>query len=312
MSITRPPSNMESLHHFGNFWYDAAMETNVFTTVLLPLALAVVMLGMGLSLVPEDFQRITRYPKAVAIGTICQVLLLPLLGWLIALAIPMPPEIAIGLIILSVCPGGPSSNLITYLAKGDVALSVTLTALSSIITVFTIPLVTNLALQRFLGQSAAIALPMGKTMVQIFLITLLPTLIGMAIRYQFPRVAQRLEKQMGRLAAGLLALIIVLLMIREGSKLPGFIGQVGLGVLLLNGLATLTGWFAGKLFRLPLAQQICIAIEVGIQNGTLAIAITAGLLNNPDMAVPAAVYSLLMYVTGFGMILYSKRVLQVS
>jgi bile acid:Na+ symporter, BASS family len=104
-----------------------------------------------------------------------------------------------------------------------------------------------------------------------------------------------------------LALIIVLLLIREGSKLPSFLVQVGIGVLLLNILATLAGFWAGKLFRLPLSQQICIAIEVGIQNGTLAIAITAGLLNNPDMAVPAAVYSLLMYVTGFGAILYGRQ-----
>ena len=283
------------------------MHSNLFTAVLLPLALAIVMLGMGLSLVPEDFKRITRYPKAVAVGTVCQVLLLPLIGALITLVVPMQPAIAVGLIVLAVCPGGPSSNLVTYLAKGDVALSVTLTAVSSIITVFTIPLFTNLALQYFLGKSAAIALPIGSTMLQIFLITLLPTAIGMAIRHQFPDTARRLEKQMSRFAVGLLALIIVLLLVREGSKLPGFLVQVGIGVVLLNLLAILAGFLAGKLFRLSLAQQICIAIEVGIQNGTLAITITAGLLNNPDMAVPAAVYSLLMYVTGFGAILYGRQ-----
>jgi bile acid:Na+ symporter, BASS family len=283
------------------------MQSNLFTAVLLPLALAIVMLGMGLSLVPEDFKRITRYPKAVAVGTVCQVLLLPLIGALITLVVPMQPAIAVGLIVLAVCPGGPSSNLVTYLAKGDVALSVTLTAVSSIITVFTIPLFTNLALQYFLGKSAAIALPIGSTMLQIFLITLLPTAIGMAIRHQFPDTARRLEKQMSRFAVGLLALIIVLLLVREGSKLPGFLVQVGIGVVLLNLLAMLAGFLAGKLFRLSLAQQICIAIEVGIQNGTLAITITAGLLNNPDMAVPAAVYSLLMYVTGFGAILYGRQ-----
>jgi BASS family bile acid:Na+ symporter len=283
------------------------MQSNLFTSFLLPLALAIVMLGMGLSLVPEDFKRVTRDPKAVVVGTVCQVLLLPLIGTLITLVVPMQPEIAVGLLVLAVCPGGPSSNLITYLAKGDVALSVTLTAVSSIVTVFTIPLFTNLALQHFLGESAAIALPIGTTTLQIFLITLLPTVIGMAIRYQFPSTARRLERQMSRLAAGLLALVIVLLLVKEGSKLPGFLVQVGVGVLLLNLLATLTGFLAGRVFRLPLAQQICIAIEVGIQNGTLAIAITAGLLNNPDMAVPAAIYSLLMYITGFGAILYGRQ-----
>ena len=283
------------------------MQSNLFTSFLLPLALAIVMLGMGLSLVPEDFKRITRDPKAVVVGTVCQVFLLPLIGTLITLVVPMQPEIAVGLLVLAVCPGGPSSNLMTYLAKGDVALSVTLTAVSSIVTVFTIPLFINLALQYFLGESTEISLPIGTTTLQIFLITLLPTAIGMTIRYQFPGAARRLEKQMSRLAAGLLALVIVLLLVKEGSKLPGFLVQVGVGVLLLNLVATLAGFLAGKVFRLPLAQQICIAIEVGIQNGTLAIAITAGLLKNPDMAVPAAIYSLLMYITGFGAILYGRQ-----
>ncbi len=290
------------------FLSSITMQSNLFTSVLLPLALAIVMLGMGLSLVPDDFRRITRAPKAVAVGTVCQVLLLPLIGALITLVVPMQPAIAVGLIVLAVCPGGPSSNLITYLAQGDVALSVTLTAVSSILTVFTIPIFTNIALQYFLGQSAAIELPIGQTMLQIFLITLLPIAIGMLIRDRFPVTAKRLEQHMGRIAIGLLALIIALLLVREGSKLPGFIVQVGIGVLLLNLAATAVGFLAGKLFGLSLAQQICIAIEVGIQNGTLAIAITAGLLNNPDMAVPAAVYSLLMYVTGFGAILYGRKI----
>ena len=170
------------------------MQSNLFTAVLLPLALAIVMLGMGLSLLPVDFKRITRYPKAVAVGTVCQILLLPLIGALIALVVPMQPEIAVGLIILAVCPGGPSSNLVTYLAKGDVALSVSLTAVSSVITVFTIPLFANLALQYFLGTNTEIALPIGSTMLQIFLITLLPIVVGMAIRQQFPGTARRLEK----------------------------------------------------------------------------------------------------------------------
>lgn len=288
------------------------MQSNLFTAILLPLALAIVMLGMGLSLLPVDFNRITRYPKAVAVGTVCQILLLPLIGALIALVVPMQPEIAVGLIVLTVCPGGPSSNLVTYLARGDVALSVSLTAVSSVITVFTIPLFANIALQYFLGTNAEIALPIGSTMLQIFLITLLPTVIGMAIRQQFPDTARRLEKQMSRLAIGLLALIILLLLASESSRLPGFLAQVGIGVVLLNLLAMLTGFLAGKVFRLSPAQQICIAIEVGIQNGTLAIAITAGLLNNPDMAVPAAVYSLFMYVTGFGAILYGRQASRIS
>ena len=283
------------------------MQSTIFTAVLLPLALAVVMLGMGLSLVAEDFQRITRYPKAVAVCTVCQLVVLPLIGILVALLVPMQPAIAVGLVVLALCPGGPSSNLLTYLARGDVALSVTLTAVSSIVTVLTIPLFTNLALQHFLGTQAAISLPIGSTMLQIFLITLLPTAIGMVIRRRFPHTARRLEQQMSRLSTGLLALIIALLLAREGAKLPGFLTQVGIAVLMLNLLAMLAGFFAGRLFRLPPAQRICLAIEVGLQNGTLAIAITAGLLNSPEMAVSAAVYSLLMYATGSGAIIYGRQ-----
>lgn len=283
------------------------MQSSLFTTILLPLALGIVMLGMGLGLVSEDFGKITRDPKAVLVGTACQIVLLPLIGLLITTLVPMQPEIAAGLMVLAVCPGGPSSNLITYLARGDVALSVALTAVSSLISVVTIPLLANMVLQHFLGTSAAIALPIGRTMLQILLVTLLPVAIGMAIRGQFPESAQRLEQQVSKLAVGLLALIIVLLLVKEGGKLSGFLLQAGVGALLLNLLAASAGFGAGRVLRLPLAQQICIAIEVGIQNGTLAIAITAGLLNNTDMAIPAAVYSLLMYGTGFGAILCGRK-----
>lgn len=273
------------------------MQASFFTAVLLPIGLALVMLGMGLTLVPEDFQRIARYPKAVAVGAIAQLLFLPIIGFIIASVVPMQPEIAVGLMVLALCPGGPSSNLITYFARGDVALSITLTALSSVITVFTIPIFANLTLQHFIGQNAEIALPIAQTMLQIFLITLVPVALGMFIKQRFSYLARRLEKVTNYLAIAFLALIIAILIVREWNRLPAFIAQVGIGVVLLNVISVLLGFWFGKLFKLKFAQRICIAIEVGIQNGTLAIAITAGLLNNPDMAVPAAIYSLFMYFT---------------
>jgi BASS family bile acid:Na+ symporter len=261
---------------------------------------------MGLSLKFEDFQRITKYPKAVSVGLFSQILLLPIIGFVITKIVPMPPAIAVGLMIIAISPGGVSSNMITYLAGGDVALSVTLTVFSSIITIFTIPLLANLALNHFLGQSAAIALPIGTTMGQIFLITIIPTAIGMYIQYKFPKLARSLEKVTSRLAIGFLALIILILVIREWSRLPEFILQAGAGVVLLNIFSMTAGFVISKLLKLSPPQQICVAIEVGIQNGTLAIAITAGMLGNQDMAIPAAIYSLFMYMTGFGAILYGK------
>lgn len=284
------------------------MESNVFTSLILPIALGTMMLGMGLSLLPEDFQRVGKYPKAVVIGLISQLILLPIIGFAIAKIVPMQPAIATGLMIIALCPGGVSSNLVTFLAKGDVALSVTLTALSSLITIFTIPIFTNLASQHFFGQSAAVELPIGTTILQIFVITFLPIAIGMSIRQFAPTLSAKLEKVTSASAAALLGLIILLLIIKEWSRLPNFILQVGVGVLLLNTLSMAAGFYLSKFFNLNPNQQICIAIEVGLQNGTLAIAITAGLLNNPDMAIPAAIYSLLMYVTGFWAIRYGRKV----
>lgn len=283
------------------------MQSNIFTTVLLPLALASVMLGMGLGLVPEDFRRIGRDPKAVMVGLLSQMVLLPLIGALIVWLVPMPPVIAVGLLMVALCPAGPSSNLTTYLAKGDVALAVSLTALSSAITVLTIPVLANLALRTLLGAQTEISLPIGATMLQILLITLVPTASGMALRQRWPATSARLERRVSGLAAGLLVLIVVTLLVQEGEKLPDFIVKAGLGVVLLNGLGTLAGYLAGRLSGLPLPQQITVAIEVGIQNCTLAIAITAGLLKNPEMAVPGALYALWMNGVGLAAVHVGRR-----
>ena len=283
------------------------MQANFFTNILLPIGLGVLMLGMGLGLIVADFQRITRYPKAVLIGLVNQIIILPIIGFIIASLLPLRPEIAVGLMIVAICPGGPSSNVLTYLAKGDVALSVTLTAFSSIITIFTIPFLASLTIQHFMGKSAAISLPIGSTMGQIFLIIVLPMIIGMTIRHYFPLLAKSLEPITNRLAVIFLAVIICLLILKEWERLPLFIAQTGISVIILNTTASLIGFFSGRLFQLTIAQRICIAIEVGIQSGTLAIAITAGLLKNPDLAIPAIVYSLWMYVSAFIAVYYGRK-----
>lgn len=283
------------------------MQSSLLTTVLLPIALAVVMLGMGLGLVPEDFRRILRDPRAVAAGALCQLVALPLLALLLVLLVPLPPLIGVGLILLALCPGGPTSNLITYLARGDVALSVTLTAVNSLITVVTIPVLANLTLRHFLGAEAAVSLPVGDTMLRIGLITLVPTALGMTLRQRLPVTAAALEKQVSRLAVALLALIILAVLIREAANVPGFLLRAGVAVIALNGLGMATGCVCGRLLGLPTGQRTCLAIEVGMQNGTLALAITAGLLASPEMAVPAALYSLWMYITGIGFIVLGRR-----
>jgi bile acid:Na+ symporter, BASS family len=283
------------------------MQDSILTTLVLPIALAMIMLGLGLSLKSDDFLRIFKYPKAVTIGLIGQLVILPIIALAIVKVIPMPPAIAVGLIILALCPCGPSSNMITYLAGGDVALAVTLTVFSSMITVFTIPLFASMAVNSFLGTNAIVSLPVGATMGQIFVITVIPIALGMLIQSRFPEIARRLEKVINKLAVGFLVLIIILLVAKEWSRLPSLIVQAGTGVMLLNILGMAAGFAISKMLNLNIAQQICIAIEVGIQNGTLAIAITAGILKDAEMAIPAAIYSLFMYLTGFAVIAYSKR-----
>jgi bile acid:Na+ symporter, BASS family len=283
------------------------MQDSILTTLVLPIALAMIMLGLGLSLKSDDFFRIFKYPKAVTIGLIGQLVILPIIALAIVKVIPMPPAIAVGLIILALCPCGPSSNMITYLAGGDVALAVTLTVFSSMITVFTIPLFASMAVNSFLGTNAIVSLPIGATMGQIFVITVIPIALGMLIQSRFPELARRLEKVINKLAVGFLVLIIILLVAKEWSRLPSLIVQAGTGVMLLNILGMAAGFAISKMLNLNVAQQICIAIEVGIQNGTLAIAITAGILKDAEMAIPAAIYSLFMYLTGFAVIAYSKR-----
>jgi bile acid:Na+ symporter, BASS family len=161
------------------------MQDSILTTLVLPIALAMIMLGLGLSLKSDDFFRIFKYPKAVTIGLIGQLVILPIIALAIVKVIPMPPAIAVGLIILALCPCGPSSNMITYLAGGDVALAVTLTVFSSMITVFTIPLFASMAVNSFLGTNAIVSLPVGATMGQIFVITVIPIALGMLIQSRF-------------------------------------------------------------------------------------------------------------------------------
>jgi BASS family bile acid:Na+ symporter len=283
------------------------MEQSVLTSVVLPISLGIIMLGMGLSLLPEDFQRVKKYPKAVSVGLICQIVLLPIIGFIIASVVPMQPAIATGLMIVTLCPGGVSSNIITFLAKGDVALSVTLTACSSVITVFTIPIFGNLAYQHFMGESAAIALPIDKTILKIVLMILVPIGLGMIIRLKFPQFALSLEKSTNRVAGGFLALIIILLIIREWESIPNYILQVGIGALALNIIAMSVGFVMSQLLKLDDQQKICITIEVGFQNNTLAFTIAVGILNNIQMGIPAAVYGLFMFMTGFLAICYGRK-----
>lgn len=268
------------------------------STLILAAALFIIMLGMGLSLKVSDFKRIILYPKAIGIGLTNQLVILPLFGLAIASFCTSQPEIAVGIMILAACPGGPTSNLISYMAKGDLALSVSLTALSSLITILTIPFIVSFSLEYFLGANQEITLDIPQMILQIFVIVVIPIAIGMLVRRFNTTFAERMGKPV-RIASGVvLALIIVGLVVKERANFSAYLQQAGIATLALNALTMVTGYFSAKFFKLKKESAISISIESGIQNGTLAITIAVVLLNNTSLAIAPAVYSLLMFVTG--------------
>lgn len=276
------------------------MNAGIVSTALLPLALAIIMFGLGLSLKLSDFKRIFQYPKAIIIGSFTQLVLLPALGFLIAaLLLHSSPELAIGLIILAMCPGGPTSNLLTHLANGDTALCISLTAISSIVKIFTIPVMVNLAIEQYMGTSPGLHLDVLSSIIKIITITIIPASIGMVIKAFFPAFADKAQKPVKVLSAIFLVLVIAAAIAQERKTIVQSFIIAGPAALLLNLSGMLLGYYIPKIFRLPVSQQVTISIETSIQNGTLAIAIASSplMLNNSVMAIPAVVYSLIMFIT---------------
>ena len=288
------------------------MQANVLTEIFLPVALGIIMLGMGLALTLEDFKRVALFPRATFVGLFCQLVLLPLVAFGMLQVLSLPPELAVGVMLLSFCPGGATSNLLSNLARADVALSITLTAISSMVTVFTIPYFVNLSMEYFIGEGKYVELPVLKTMLQIVVITIIPVSIGMLIRWKFPEGARRSEKPVKIASAIFITLVILGAILKEKDNIAGYFVQVGVITLLINVVILAGGYLMGKLFRLSHPQRAAVSIESGIQNGTLAIAIATSslLLNNSQMSIPAAVYSLIMFATGgVAVYLYSRNVM---
>lgn len=282
------------------------MSPDLLKTIFLPLALFVIMFGLGMSLTLGDFRRVIVAPRAKLLGLANQLLLLPVVAFALALVFRLPPELAVGLMLIAACPGGPTSNIITHLSRGDTALSVTLTAVASVITVFTIPLVVGLAMGHFLAEDAAIALPFGRTVLQLFIVTILPITLGMLVHAARPALTAKLAGPMNILSILFLALVILAAVLKE-EELGRQFREAGPAVVTLN-LTTMTlGFLTAAWLGLPTRQRLTISIESGIQNGTLALAIALGILDSTRLAVPAVVYSLFMFATGGLMILTFGR-----
>ena len=273
--------------------------TTIITQIFLPISLAIIMFGMGLTLVVGDFARLFTYPKAVIVGLCNQLIFLPLIGFSIILLFDLSSSMAIGIMILALCPGGPTSNLITQVARGNIGLSVTLTALASLITVFTIPIILSKAITYFTGETGVvIELPIVQTMLQILIITVIPVSIGMVIRKKNEGFALRMERPMRTASTVLFVIIFLLVMIANKDLIVEAMKEVGLATLLLNLSTMALGYITARAFRIKGKSQISITIESGIQNGTLAFVIATTILNNVEMGLPTGAYSIWMFITG--------------
>lgn len=283
------------------------MEESILSSVVLPASLFIIMLGMGLSLETSDFRRVIRMPKAALVGFVNQLVFLPLIGLAICILFNLPPVLAVGLMVLAACPGGVTSNLISHVAKGDLALSISLTAVTSFITVITIPLITSFSLEYFLGANEDISSPVKDIMIQVFGITVLPVSIGMIIRRRSLAFARRMEAPMRVASVVIFIAVVVGLIVKEHAMIADSFASVGLATMSLNIITMTLGFFSARALKLKLPQAITITVETGIQNGTLAIVIALSILGNSEMSIPAAVYSLIMFATGGLIMLFFGR-----
>lgn len=272
------------------------MQASVVTNLLLPLALGVVMLGLGLSLTLADFSRVLALPRAVLVGLSVQSALLPAVAFAIAVGFGLSPELAVGLMLLAASPGGATANIYSHLARGDVALNITLTAANSVICLLTLPLIVNLSLAYFMESGQYVAPPVRKV-VEVALIIVAPVALGMLMRALAPQVSERLAGPVRVSSVLVLVLVIGAALGAEWERLPGYFAAVGLSCLVFNLVSMGAGYLVPLALRLDRRQAIAIAMEIGIHNGTLAVFVALNVLGNAAMSVPAAIYSTIMFVT---------------
>lgn len=277
---------------------------STLTTIGLPVALGIIMLGLGLSLTPRDFTRVAKHPKAVFIALACQLVLLPGICFGLVLAFNLPPVLAVGMMMLAASPGGSTANLYSHLFRGDVALNISLTALNSVIAVVTLPLITNLAIAYFMPGDTTLGLQLSKT-VEVFVIVLGPVVIGMLVRKWKPSFADGMDKPVRIASVVLLIIVIAGAIVSNLEILLENLGQLALITVLFCLISLAVGFFVPRLFRVDRRQAIASSFEIGIHNATLAIVIAQTVLGSLELSLPAAVYGVLMFFValafGFGL-----------
>lgn len=279
-------------------------------TVLLPTALAFIMFSLGLGLQLEDFRRILRQPKALLVGVLCHFVALPLVCWGLLGLWGLGGVFAVGFMILAACPTGTTSNLLTYIARGDVALAVSFTAVASVATIFTLPLVVSWSLQHYLGATHTIALPVASVMGQVFLMLGLPVSLGMLVRHCAPQRAARIEPVATKVATLLFVVIVALAIVKNWALLRDNFSDLAPFALVLNLTMLAFGFAAALLVRLPRRQAVTLGIETAVQNATLALVVASSILQQEAMSIPGAVYGVLMYAGGLAFAFGMRRFIQ--
>ena len=270
------------------------MNDSALISVGLPVALAIIMFGLGLSLTVADFRRVARSPRAVIVAIGLQVLVLPLVAFGLVLAFDVDPLLAVGVMLLAASPGGTTANLFSHLFRGDVALNITLTAVNSVLAAVSIPVITNLAIGYF-DADGDLGLQTGKVL-QVIAIVLVPVALGMFVRQRSHEVAARADRPVRIFSITILVIVAVGALLGERAHLGDYLQQVGL-VTALFCLASLTiGYLGARLMRLDGPQSIATAMEVGIHNTTIALTIALSVLNSSEVAIAAAIYSIFMYI----------------
>jgi len=276
---------------------------NSITQIFLPIALAIIMFSMGITLTWANFKRVFTQPKAFFMGLFSQMILLPVVAFVIAWAFKMDPVLSVGLMILACCPGGVTSNILTYYAKGDTALSISMTAIISIISVFTIPFIANWSMAYFMESNTYTALPVGKTIMGVFVVTTLPILIGMWVKSKFPTWTNKMMKLVTNMAAVLFFVVLAGAILKEKANIIPYFVQAGWACVALCGTMMIIAYKIPRMMNLGYKESVAISMECGLQNGTLAIFVTMTILGNSMMMIPGAIYSLIMFpIVGFASI----------
>lgn len=274
------------------------MQGDIVSGLLLPLALAFIMFSLGLGLTPADFARIVKQPRALLVGVACHFVLLPLVCFAMLKAAGLPAAFAVGFMILAACPSGTTSNLLTYIARGDVALALSFTAVASVVTIFTLPLIVVFSLEHFAGSAQAVSAPVGQMMGQILLMLGLPVSIGMLVRARRTTWALRFEPLATRIATVLFVLIVLAAVAKNWALLREHFATLAPFALALNLSMLAAGFAAARLVWLSRPQAVTLGIETAVQNATLALVVASSVLKQDAMAIPGAVYGVLMYAGG--------------